>query len=535
MNGFNPRALMERVRILFAGFTTGQKTMTAIAVVAVLVGGGLFVSWVSKPTYAPLFTSLSSTDAAAITAKLTEAKEPYQLADGGQTVLVPQADVYQMRINLSGQGLPAGGGNGDGYSLLDKQSLTTSDFQQRITYQRALEGELRKTIEAIAGVQAAVVHLAIPEQDVFTTDAAKPTASVLVKTVPGSPLTPTQVEAVVHLVSSAVPKLDAKDVTVADSEGHVLNAAGSDGGSAVSDARAQQRLTVADGTAAAVQSMLDKVVGPGHAVVRVDADLSYDQQTTDRQEYIADKQPPVQLNSTTSKETYSGNGTPVGGVLGPDNVATSANGGKSSYVKQSDTHTNALGTLTQHTVAAPGQVRRMTVAVVLDQKVAGSADMTQISNLVSAAAGLNTQRGDVVTVTKMPFDTTAAAQAQKDLEQAASDKRTNDLLNIGKTAGLILLLGVALFVFARRSRRVERTPLDLGELEAIGDPRPALGRSQTLALDSGASTLPALAPLPVSPEAEARAVRREEIGQLIEDQPDEVAKLLRGWLVERRP
>jgi flagellar M-ring protein FliF len=243
----------------------------------------------------------------------------------------------------------------------------------------------------------------------------------------------------------------------------------------------------------------------------------------------------VQLNSTTSKETYSGNGTPVGGVLGPDNVATSANGGKSSYVKQSDTHNNALGTLTQHTVAAPGQVRRMTVAVVLDQKVAGSADTTQISNLVSAAAGLNPQRGDVVTVTKMPFDTTAAAQAQKDLEQAASDKRTNDLLNIGKTVGLILLLGLALFVFARRSRRVERTPVDLGELEAIGDPRPALARSQTLALDSAASTLPALPPLPVSPEAEARVMRREEIGQLIEDQPDEVAKLIRGWLVERRP
>ena len=168
MKGFNLNAITDRLRSTFSGFTAGQRAMTAIAVVVALVGVGLFATWVAKPTYAPLFTGLSGTDASAITAKLTEAKQPYQLADGGLTVLVPQADVYQQRIDLSGQGLPAGGGGGDGYSLLDKQSMTSSDFQQKITYQRALEGELRQTIEAIDGVQAAVVHVAIPEEDVFT-------------------------------------------------------------------------------------------------------------------------------------------------------------------------------------------------------------------------------------------------------------------------------------------------------------------------------------------------------------------------------
>jgi flagellar M-ring protein FliF len=539
VNALNPRALLERTRTLFSGFTSGQKAMTAIAVVAAVVGGALFFSWVSKPTYAPLFTSLSSTDAAAITTKLTDAKEPYQLADGGQTILVPQADVYQMRITLSGQGLPAGGGGGDGYSLLDKQSLTTSDFQQRVTYQRALEGELRKTIEGINGVQAAVVHLALPEQDVFTTDAAKPTASVLVKTLPGSDLTSTQVEAIVHLVSSSVPKLDASQVTVADANGRVLNAAGSDGGaSALSDARAQQTRAYSDTTAAAVQSMLDKVVGPGHAVVRIDADLNYDQQTTDREEYLVPKKA-VPLTSSLSKETYKGAGTPVGGVLGPDNVAvpSGTGGGNSSYVKEQGSQTNAVGTLKQTTTAAPGQVRRMTVAVVLDQNTTGSFNAAQISGMVAAAAGLNTARGDVVNVTKMPFDTKAAQQAKAELAQAAADKRNSDLLDLGKTVGLILLLALALFVFARRSRKVERTPVDLGELEALREERPALERPQTLALDSGAAGgVPrALEPVPVSPEAELRAVRREEIGQLIEEQPDEVARLIRGWLVERRP
>ncbi|MGZ4775528.1 MAG: flagellar basal-body MS-ring/collar protein FliF [Oryzihumus sp.] len=538
MNGFDPKALMARARNLFSGFTTGQKAMTAIAVVAAVVGGTFFVSWVSQPTYAPLFTSLSSTDAAAITAKLTEAKEPYQLADGGTTVLVPQADVYQQRINLSGQGLPAGGGNGDGYSLLDKQSLTTSDFQQKVTYQRALEGELRKTIESIDGVQAAVVHLALPEQDVFTSDAAKPTASVLVKTAPGTSLTSSQVEAVVHLVSSAVPKLDASAVTVADASGQVLSAAGQDGASsALNDARAQQSRTASDATAAAVQSMLDKVVGPGHAVVRVDTSLNYDQQTVDREEYLVDKKQ-VPLTVSTSKETFKGNGSAVGGVLGPDNISvpSGTGGSASTYTKESGDQTNAVGTQKTHTTAAPGQVKRMTVAVVLDAATTGSADPKQISALVASAAGLDTARGDVVTVDKLPFDTKAAAAAAKELAQAESDKRTSDLINLAKTVGLVLLLALALFVFARRSRKVERTPVDLGELEAYREERAQLARPQTLAIDSGLGSQAVLeAPKPISPEAEMRAAMHDEISQFIDDQPDEVARLVRGWLVERRP
>ncbi|MGN6302183.1 MAG: flagellar basal-body MS-ring/collar protein FliF, partial [Angustibacter sp.] len=179
MNRFDPKDLLARVGRLFSGFTPGQRVVTGVAALAVVVGAALFVSWVSKPTYAPLFTGLSSTDAAAVTAKLTEAGEPYQLADGGQTVMVPQADVYQQRIDLAGQGLPAGTDGTQGYSLLDKQSMTSSDFQQKVTYQRALEGELAKTVESINGVHAAVVHLAVPQDDVFTPDAAQPPGSVL--------------------------------------------------------------------------------------------------------------------------------------------------------------------------------------------------------------------------------------------------------------------------------------------------------------------------------------------------------------------
>ncbi len=468
MKGLNPSAALDKLRSLFSGFTGGQKAMTAIAVVVALVGAGLFVSWASKPTYAPLFSGLSSTDAAAVTAKLAETKEPYQLADGGQTILVPQADVYQQRITLSGEGLPSGNGGGDGYSLLDKQSMTSSDFQQQVTYQRALEGELRKTIEAIDGVQTAVVHLAVPKEDVFTENAAEPTASVLVQTSPASPLKPAQVEAIVHLVSSSVPKLTADQVTVADSSGRVLNSGGEGGASAQTDARAEQAQSIEDDTSNSVQSMLDKLVGPGHAVVRVDAALNFDQTKVDREEYIANKLAPPLTDSAT-KETYKGARHPGRRRPRPGQQRRAERHRDTATAPTSSsptTGTNAVGTLKTSTTRAPGQISRMTVAVVLDQLVAGGVNDAEVTKLVTSAAGLDPKRGDVVTVSKLAFDTQAAAAAKKELDAAAADKQRADMFNMAKTGGLHR---------AHRPGAVHRRPAQPQGAAHPGRPRRAAG------------------------------------------------------------
>ncbi|WP_406833086.1 flagellar basal-body MS-ring/collar protein FliF [Pedococcus sp. KACC 23699] len=528
MNGLDPRAMLARFSRLFSGFTPGQRVVTAAAALAVVVGSVMFVSWVSKPTYAPVFTGLSSTDAAAVTAKLTDSGEPYQLADGGQTVMVPQADVYQTRITLSGEGLPAGDSSTQGYSLLDKQSMTSSDFQQKVTYQRALEGELAKTIESIDGVQAAVVHLAVPQDDVFTTDAAKPTGSVLVKTAPGATLSSTMVDSIVHLVAGSVPKLDPTQVTVADASGKVLNTAGESGsGSAGADGRQAQKIAVSDATAAAVQSMLDKVVGPGKAVVRVDAQLNFDQQTIDRQEYVPTK-PNTTLTQTKSTETYKGaGGAPVGGVLGPDSVGTTTSGsGKNSYVKEDSSQTNAVGTYKEQTTTAPGKIQRLTVAVLLDSKSAGAVDQNQLSSLVSAAAGLDSKRGDVVQVSQMAFDTTAAAAAQKELEQAAADKKQADLISLGKTIGLGVLILLALVIGLIRSRR-RGGPAAPQEIEVYRVP------TGPAPVDSLLEQAELRHSLPQRESAgEQRARSRESIGTLARERPDDVARLLRGWIAE---
>ena len=185
-----PRIDIDRVknqtRTFFNGFTSGQKVMTGVLLLTLIVGGYLFMKWESKPSYTPLFSNLTTQDASAITDQLKAQNVDYQLSDGGQTVLVPQSQVYQLRLDMSKQGLPTGGN--EGYTLLDKEGVTTSEFRQRVDYQRALEGELAKTIGAMDTISGASVHLVIPQQDVFVSDAQKSSASVLIETKGGAAL-----------------------------------------------------------------------------------------------------------------------------------------------------------------------------------------------------------------------------------------------------------------------------------------------------------------------------------------------------------
>src|SRR5687768_6662720 len=221
-------SLAKKGTSTFSSFTAGQKVVTIFAVLVLAVGGYGFAVWAGKPTFAPLFSDLAPADASAIVDKLVADGVQYELADGGTTINVPQDQVYDLRIKMSGAGLPAEGDAG--YSLLDKQGIMTSEFMQQVTYRRALEGELAKTIEAINGVNKATVHLAIPQKDVFTDDQLAPTASVLVDTGTKA-LAGGAVTSIVHLVSSSVEGLEPTAVTVVGANGKVLSSSGDGAGS----------------------------------------------------------------------------------------------------------------------------------------------------------------------------------------------------------------------------------------------------------------------------------------------------------------
>src|SRR3954462_5128870 len=168
---------MNRVKTLLSTISLGQKIVIGLLLAGLVLGGFMFTRWITAPTMTPLFSNLASADASAIVEELNAEGVTYELAAGGQTIMVGQEQVYDLRLTMSGKGLPAG--NDTGYALLDQQGITTSEFKQQVTYQRATEGELEKTLEALKGVNTAVVHIAMPKDEVFVTDQGKPTASVL--------------------------------------------------------------------------------------------------------------------------------------------------------------------------------------------------------------------------------------------------------------------------------------------------------------------------------------------------------------------
>jgi flagellar M-ring protein FliF len=535
---FNAKNILDRARAIFADFTAGQKTVTALVVVGLLIGGYLFSSWASKATYAPLFSNLASSDASAITDKLTSAKEPYKLADGGATILVPQKDVYQLRLDMAKANLPTGGVSG--YSLLDKGGITTSQFQQNVEYQQALEGELVKTIESIDGVSAAVVNVVLPSNDVFSSDSTKPTASVLVTTTGTDTLAAGQVQAIVHLVASSVEGLSPDDVTVADSHGNVLSAPGVQGVSGATSMQDQETAAYESRVSNAVQTLLQPLVGAGHVIVQVNANLNFDQQQTTSEQYV---QPspgtsPLPLSETKSTEVYSGTGAASAGILGPDNIAVPSAGASASpgtYANSSSTTDNAIGRVVQQVNTAPGAVQHMSVAVLLDSSVASKISTADVQKLVENAAGVQTSRGDSVQVSTMPFDQTQTKAVQKDLAAAAKAKDMNKLMGYAKDGGLAVIIIAAIVFFMRRAKKAhENSPmLTTSERLELEDAR----RMRSILAAQQEEVVRELVPGPRGQDRLeiGHSSLDAEIGELVERQPEEVAQLLRGWLADRRP
>ena len=526
---------LRRALAVFSSFSIGQKAATICTVLGLVVGGYVFSTWAAKPSYAPLYSNLAATDASAIVEKLKAGGTPYQLSEGGQTILVPQDQVYELRLSMSGQGLPAG--KDTGYSLLDKQGVTTSEFMQHVDYQRALEGELANTVGSLAGVTSATVHLAIPPQSVFTDSQQKPTASVLVATTPGQQLSAGQVQAVVHLVSASVVGLDPAQVTVADASGAILSNGGTDGTDVTAGAtRAQQTAAYEQRLNSSLQQMLTQLVGPNHAVVQVTADLNYDQTDTKSQTYVSDpKLPP--LSQTTKSETYTGTGTPAGGVLGPDNVQVPTGaGGTGKYANTSQTRDNAVGTVTETRRSAPGAVQKLAVAVLLDQTTAKGIDTATVQRLVSSAVGLNPKRGDTLAVTALPFDQTATTQAKQALTAAAKDKKQSELMSMAKTGGMVLVVVVLLLIAALRGRRSRKrsSALTVAEKDQLDEMQLALERARTKAIEGAGDGTPALPAGSPAGSVPGYEVRQRELVDLVDRQPEDVAQLLRGWLADRR-
>ena len=534
---------VDRARQVVSGFTLAQRTIAVIGVAVLVMGAIALGAWLTRPQLSPLFTGLSASDASAVVEQLKSAGVTYELTEGGATILVPDDQVYPQRLTAAAAGLP--GDTSEGYTLLDEMGVTASEFQQSVTYKRAIEGELASTIGAMNGITAASVQLAIPEESVFVSEKQDPTASVFVQTQNGAVLDDDQVQAIVHLTSASVAGMSPQDVAVTDQDGRVLSAVGGMAASASKQATEHEAKV-----AASVSQMLETIVGPGNATVTVSTDVANSTSELLEETYTA---PDGDLSASeqTTTETYTGGAAGNAGVLGPDNIAVPNGGdGDGTYEYEETSRSNAVNKSTEKTVTPAGEVTRQTVSVALDRAAVTGVTAEQVQALVATAAGIDTERGDTVAVEFVEFSESGATAAQNALAQAEADRNAQlqqelmrSLIIGGAIVLAAILVVVALVVRRRMKRRVLYT--DDGPIEYLASMseteeqklKEIKGWKDPLAVTAPTPpprALPGLLDVEEEPEADKVLVerRRREIDDIAKSDPEATAHALASLMDE---
>jgi flagellar M-ring protein FliF len=441
--------------------------MAAIALaVALLVGGWL---WAKEPAYGVVFANLAEKDGGQIVAALQQQNIPYRIAEGGSAILVPAAQVHDVRLRLASQGLPKGGLVG--FEVMETQKLGISQFAEQINYQRALEGELARSIQSLAAVRGARVHLAIPKQTAFLREEQKPTASVLLALHAGRTLEPAQVAGIVHLVSSSVPQLNPSQVSVIDQDGNLISNPPADGRNAGLDpAQLKYLRDVEQDYRRRVEAILAPVVGSQNVRAQVTVDIDFSQTEQVAETYKPNPSPDTAIRSQQTAETASGspaavgvpgaltNQPPVPATAPITSPAVAGAGGTASNspanFSKNATVNYEVDKTVKHTKGVPGTVRRLTAAVVVNNKMDPAkgkaaplteAEMRQVNALVQQAVGFDKDRGDTVNVANVAFAPTE--------QQAVPDApiwKDPSLVALAKDLGKWLLFALLAFLLWKK-------------------------------------------------------------------------------------
>jgi flagellar M-ring protein FliF len=407
----------------FSQFTINQRFIILLALAGSVAGLVAVTLWTQQPDMQVLFANLAVDDASGIIDKLKDAKVPYETTNGGTTILVPNAQVHDLRLEMAGQGLPHGGGVG--YEIFDRTTMGMSDFVQKLNYRRALQGELARTITQMPEVERARVHLAIPERRLFATEQDRARASVVVSLRASQTLTKAQIQGVVHLVSSSVEGLQARDVTVVDGHGNLLSNTSTDESAGLSGTQMEYQRTLEKDIETRIQTMLERIVGVNKAVVRVSSVLDFRKIETTEERYDPNGQ--VVRSEQRGQERSSGvNGT-SGGVPGVEsNVpgGTEAEGGQTSSNNnqtKNETVNYEISRTVSRIVEPTGTIKKLSVAVLVDGTYEGGKageatsdqpkkyvarseeEMKRIEDIVKKAMGYSTERQDQVEVVSIQF------------------------------------------------------------------------------------------------------------------------------------
>ncbi|MEA2719715.1 MAG: flagellar M-ring protein FliF [Candidatus Eremiobacteraeota bacterium] len=529
----------------------------ALIAIAALVFFGAFRF--RGPDYAVLFSNLQPDEANAVVQKLDAEKVPHRLADGGATILVPHEMVYEKRVELAGQGVVKSGG-GTGFELFDRTNLGMTDFQEKIAKTRATEGELQRTIAGLTPVQSARVHIASPQASLYSTTQQPTTASVAIQTKAGMQLSSSEVRGITQLVSGAVEGLKPDNVTIVDQNGTILRPSALEDSGAIGEATSALKLTQDQLVAKekyesnlqeSIQGLLDATIGAHRSAARVTAQMNFDANSTEIKTFAPQG---TVLSEKTKRETYNGNGAPRNGAAGvpgtttnvvPTYQGTQNQGAQGRYTGTEATRNYQVGEQTAKHVDAPGKVTRLSVAVLVNVPGApapgtgaaansapavyaiSAANVQKIRNAVSAAAGIDTTRGDQISVEAIPFAPDALGSANG--RAVGGTPTTVFGLPAVPFIALLVILGVAGagFGFAMLRRRTFRPSMELPTFDStLAEELPSFEEHPML------DGTPSIA----APIRSAADLTREQMIEFVttvaQENPDNIAKLVKLWLAE---
>lgn len=506
MNGTD---LRQRFEHSIRSMAPMQLAMSALIGVVVLFGSWSFYRWTTAPAYQAIVSGADPAEIAEVSGELDSAGIGHRLINGGTGVEVATNQVSASRIALGAAGLP---GNGiDGYELLDRQGFSASSFQQRIGYQRALEGELTRTLNELDSVRSASVHLSIPEDRLFT-DSDEATASILIA--PNGTVGIRTVESIVNVVSNAVPGLTPDRVTVSDTSGQILTDQASSGSGFL-----EQRLSYERRLETSAETMLATALGGQNAVVRVVAELDLDESSIETVTFDPESQ--IAIREQTITEQFDGNGGDGAGILGVADETLDggqlANADSSTgYVRNEQTAEYGVARTTTVEKKSPGRVTSLAVAVVVNESIDPAPNLSQIESLVAAAVGLDLERGDSIAIETLPFDQSLIAEADEAQASAESAASLQTMIGYAKTGGaILLLLVVSLFLRLGFKNLAALFP------ERQDDDKANKSKDDSIDLTDGADGFESL-----------NASSGPNVMKLIDRQPEEVATLLRSWTSE---
>ncbi|MFQ6757155.1 MAG: flagellar M-ring protein FliF [Deltaproteobacteria bacterium] len=533
-----PKEILEQIASIAKGLSMTQKIL-GLVVIAVVVGGLLTLTTTGKETsYKVLFSGMNQEDAGEVVAKLKEQRIPYKLSEDGAAILVPATQVYEVRLSLAGEGLPRGGGVG--FEIFNETSFGQTDFVQRLNYQRALQGELARTIRNFQQVTEARVHIATPKESVFIEDEKPPTASVSVKLRGREKLNQHEIQSIVNLVASAVPGLTTENITLVDTAGRLLYRKQAEGEGILTGNQLEYQIKIEDTMRQKVETMLEEVVGVNRARARVTAEIDFNK--VERTEEIFDPEAQVVRSEQMLTENDQRGGANPEGIPGvKGELATFAEEGEAGagsgagYNRNNVTRNYEISKQTKHTQDKGGAVKRLSIAVMVDGSYEKSVDkdgktslkyqprspeeMQNLDKLVKNAIGYNEERGDQVEVASLPFALSSVPEPEPDpMEKwrAMTEWLAMPLVYL-LVAVLVILFVVKPFLKLLASKQLESRAG--GIAPRAGGHGPAIGG---IAAEEEEDL--SLAPRGLTDQ--------ERIYRLAQSDPDRAADLVRRWLRE---